>query len=169
MKIIAVLVMQGIPPRDFPQYEVAELFTLSTRLKYTYGVEREALEKRHTELDKKIRNWPRTEHNDPLIASSHQLSTLLKQTTNYEVIVAYNEYCSPSVDEALDLAVRSGADKIVVIPMSMVSVGGQLEVDIAKAIEHAQSWRIGIPITCAWPFDISEVIQLIKKHINRFA
>jgi len=168
MNVIVVIVMQGTPPRDLPQYEVAELFTLHTRLKHIYSSERESLEQRYAELDKKIRNWPRTEHNDPLFATSQQLSVLLKQVTGYEVIVAFNEYCSPSVREAIDLAIKRGADKVVVTTTIMTCVGGQSEIDIAAAIERAQAQHTGIPIVYAWPFEISEVARFLTTHITRF-
>jgi sirohydrochlorin cobaltochelatase len=168
MNVIIVIVMQGTPPRDFPQYEVAELFTLHTRLKYTFTSERESLEQRYAELDKKIRNWPRTEHNDPLFATSQQLSVLLKQVAGYEVIVAFNGYCSPDVNEAIDLAIKKGADKVVVTTTIMTCVGGQSEVDIGAAIGRAQAQHTGVPIVYAWPFDISEVARFLSAHITRF-
>jgi len=157
MNVIVVIVMQGTPPRDLPQY-----------VKHIYSSERESLEQRYAELDKKIRNWPRTEHNDPLFATSQQLSVLLKQVTGYEVIVAFNEYCSPSVREAIDLAIKRGADKVVVTTTIMTCVGGQSEIDIAAAIERAQAQHTGIPIVYAWPFEISEVARFLTTHITRF-
>jgi len=50
-----VLAMHGAPPNDFPQHEMAELFGLHARLEHMAGPERAALERRHAELDVKMR------------------------------------------------------------------------------------------------------------------
>ena len=168
MNIIIVIAMQGTPPRDFPSSEVAELFTLHTQLEHTYNSKPEPLKRRYTELDKKIRNWPRTEHSDPIVATSHNLSVFIKQVTGYEVIVAFSEYISPSVGEALDLAIRKGADKVIVTSTIMACTGADSEMEIAIAIERAQARHIGIPIVYAWPFEISEVTRFLTAHLSRF-
>ena len=168
MNVIIVIAMQGTPPRDFPQDEIAELFTLHTQLEHTYDSKRESLKQRHAKLDKKIRNWPRTEHSDPLVATSQHLSEFIKQVTGHEVIVAFSEYISPSVDEALDLAIKKGADKVVVTSTIMACTGAHSEVDIAAAIERAQARHARIPIVYAWPFEISEVARFLTTHISRF-
>jgi len=165
---IIVIAMQGTPPRGFPQQEVAELFTLQTKLARTYDSERELLKRRCAELDTKIRKWPRTEHDDPIVATSHHLSVMIKQVTGHEVIAAFSEYISPNVDEAIDLAVKMGADKVVVTSTIMACAGTKTEVDIAVALEQAQVENTGIQVVYAWPYEISEVARFLTSHLARF-
>ena len=70
MKTIIVLAMHGVPPNDFPERETAELFSLQTRAKGASGVEQLALERRHQELEAKMRAWTRTAQNDPFYTAS---------------------------------------------------------------------------------------------------
>jgi sirohydrochlorin cobaltochelatase len=104
MKAIIVLVMHGVPPNDFPERETAELFSLNARVGGAAGVDRETLERRRLELDAKMRAWPRTAQNDPFFAGSQELGAHLSEATGCEVIVGFNEFCAPSLDDALSQA-----------------------------------------------------------------
>jgi hypothetical protein len=53
MKTILVLAMHGVPPNNFPECEMAELFSLHSRVKGVAGQERATLERRLIELDAK--------------------------------------------------------------------------------------------------------------------
>ena len=62
MKTAVVLVMHGVPPKDFPRREISELMGLHARLENPHMPpgEREALAERFGELDQKVRSWPRS-------------------------------------------------------------------------------------------------------------
>jgi len=168
MKVVIVLAMHGVPPNDFPQHEMAELFGLHARLEHAPEAERAALERRHAELDAKMRAWPRTPQNDPFYAGSHDLASHLSQATGCEVIVGFNEFCAPCLDDAPDQAVARAAEKVIVITPMMTRGGEHSEADIPAAIRRAQERHPDIPILYAWPFEVSEVARFLAAQIDRF-
>jgi sirohydrochlorin cobaltochelatase len=168
MKAIIVLVMHGVPPNDFPERETTELFSLNARVGGAAGVERAALERRRLELDVKMRAWPRTAQNDPFYASSQELGAHLSEETGFEVIVGFNEFCAPSLDDALSHAIARGAEKVIVVTPMMTRGGEHAEVEIPAAIQTAQAQHPEIPITYAWPFRVSEVASFLAAQIAPF-
>ena len=160
--------MHGIPPNDFPKDKAAEFFSLRSRLEHIIGEERVVLEHRFTEIDKRMRNWPRTLQNDPFHAASLELARHLSQATSHEVIVGFNEFCAPDLDQALEQAVVRGANKVIVITTMMTRGGGHSEINITDAISRIQNWHPDIPIINAWPFEISEVAQFLANQISHF-
>ena len=168
MKAIIVLVMHGVPPNNFPEREMAELFSLHARVKGVAGVERVALERRYLELDAKMRAWPRTAQNDPFYAGSQEIVGHLSEATGCEVIVGFNEFCAPSLHDALSRAIARGADKVIVVTPMMTRGGEHAEVDIPAAVKNAQARHPEIPIIYAWPFRVSEVASFLATQIAGF-
>jgi sirohydrochlorin cobaltochelatase len=165
MKAIIVLVMHGVPPNNFPEHDAAELFGLQARLKRATGAERVALERRRLELDAKMREWPRTAQNDPFYAGSQELAAHVSRATGCEVIVGFNEFCAPSLDDALNKAIARGAEKVIVITPMMTRGGEHSEVDIPAAVQTAQAQHPEIPIIYLWPFKVSEVANFLAAQI----
>lgn len=158
--------MHGVPPNDFPKNEMMELLGLHTRIEHSHGTDKSALV-RYNELDAKMRNWHRTPQNDPFYFASLELANYLSQSTKSEVIVGFNEFCAPSLDEALDQAVTRGAEKIIVITPMMTRGGEHSEKDIPAAIARAQERFPKIKIIYAWPFQTSEVAQFLANQIAK--
>jgi sirohydrochlorin cobaltochelatase len=169
MMTIIVLAMHGAPPNDFPQREMAEMFGLHARLEHADGLERATLERRHVELDAKMRSWPRSAQNDPFYVGSQELAKHLNSTTGYDVIVGFNEFCAPSLDDAFDQAATRAIEKIIVITPMVTRGGEHAEVDILSAVRRAQDRYPRIPILYAWPFETSAVAQFLAAQIDRFA
>ena len=105
MSIAVVLVMHGVPPRDFPRAEMMELFGLHHRQVHASESEREALQKRHDQLKEKMRKWPRTSDNDPFYAASIEMAQKLEEILGEKVLVGFNEFCAPKIEEAIGEAV----------------------------------------------------------------
>ena len=168
MKTVVVLAMHGAPPNDFPQRETAELFGLHARLEaaHTAGTERDTLERRYAELDARMRAWPRTERNDPFWAGSQELAEHLRQAAGRDVIVGYNEFCAPTLDNALDQAAAQGDRVIVVTPM-MTRGGEHSQVEIPAAIQRARERHPEIEILYAWPLDIVAIAQFLAAQVTR--
>ena len=168
MKTIVVLAMHGAPPNDFPQRETAELFGLHARLEagHVAGPERDALERRYTELDARMRAWPRTAQNDPFWAGSQELAEHLRKAAGYEVIVGYNEFCAPTLDDALDQAAAQGNRVIVVTPM-MTRGGEHSEVEIPATVQRARERHLEIEIIYAWPLDVAAIAQFLAAQMTR--
>jgi protoheme ferro-lyase len=74
----------------------------------------------------------------PLYAASQRLAAQLGQATGYEVIVGFNEFCTPDLDEALDQAAARGTDRVVVATPIMTTSGEHAEADISDAVAHAR-------------------------------
>jgi sirohydrochlorin cobaltochelatase len=167
MQQVVVLAMHGAPPNDFPRAEIAELVGLHSRLEQVEGPRREALARRHDELDAMIRAWPRSPRNDPFWAASMEMADHLSQATGLEVIVGFNEFCAPSLDEALDRAASRRVQAITVITPMMTRGGVHAEVDIPDAIRRARERHPGQTIRYAWPFEISDVARFLAAQIDR--
>src|SRR3989304_8570727 len=95
-----VLAMPGVPPRDFPPAEMAEFFRLHAKIGHR-GLGDEASRARYAELEQRLRGWPRTPANDPFHDASLALGAALERGTAMKVVVAFNEFCDPDVDEGL--------------------------------------------------------------------
>ena len=168
MKTIIVLAMHGAPPNDFPKNEIGELFGLHARLESSSGPERATLERRHEELEAKMRIWPRSIQNDPFHAGSLELAGRLRLATELEVITGFNEFCAPTLDDAFDLAIKQGAERVVVITPMMTRGGEHSETDIPKAIKRTQELHPNIEIVFAWPFDVTQVAQFLANQAADF-
>ncbi len=164
-----VLAMHGAPPSDFARDELAELFGLHMRIEHQPLSEeqRARLEARHTELDIKVRNWPRTPQNDPFFAASMELAQRLGEAGGSRVVVGFNEFCSPTLDEALHEAATLGAQRVVVVTAMMTRGGEHSERDIPAAIERARARHPGVEFLYAWPFDAADVAGFLAGQIER--
>ena len=169
MQQVLVLAMHGAPPNDFPRAEVAELVGLHSRLEQVAGPQREALARRHDELDAIMRAWPRTPRNDPFWAASMEMADHLSRATGFEVIVGFNEFCAPDLDEALDQAASRHMQTITVITPMMTRGGEHAEVDIPGAIRRAQERHPGQTIRYVWPFEMDDVARFLAAQIGRLS
>jgi len=167
MKTIIVLAMHGTPPKDFPREEFAEFFRLHSQV--GKGATSSPIQERYDFLDNKMRNWPRNERNDPFHAASQELAAQLSKVSGLEVILGYNEFCAPGLDEALQYAVNENADKIIVATPMMTRGGEHAEKDIPAKIKDFSKRYPKVAITYAWPFDTVQVAGFLSEHIFRFA
>jgi len=127
---------------------------------------RAALQRRYRKLDAKIRAWPRTVKNDPFWAGSQELAEHLRTATGSEVIVGFNEFCAPTLDDALDQAARQ-SDKVFVITPMMTRGGEHSEVEIPDSVKRAQERHPNVAFKYAWPLDISAIARFLAEQIAR--
>jgi sirohydrochlorin cobaltochelatase len=167
MKAIILLVMHGVPPKDFPREELAEFFRLHSQV--GKGTKRAPVQDRYDFLDNKMSSWPRNEQNDPFHAASQELATLLSEVSGLEVIVGYNEFCAPSLDEALQSVINKNADKIILATPMMTRGGEHAEKDIPAKIKEFRERYPKIEIVYAWPFNTLQVARFLSEHISQFA
>ena len=179
MTEMIVLVMHGAPPKDFPPLETREYFTLHGILgeEHAHGhghsphaedAEHIENEQRFAKLDERMRNWPRNAGNDPFFAGSETLANELARTTGLEIILAFNEFCAPSMEGALDLAVSKGAERIFAITPMMTSGGGHSEEDIPSALAVARERHSSVEFIYSWPYPPEKVAQFLAAQIARF-
>lgn len=168
MNAAIILAMHGAPPLDFPRAEFAEFMRLHARSGHREVEGETAPRLRFQELEAKMRAWPRTIQNDPFYAGSQELARHLRQETGLEVILGFNEFCAPTLDEAFDLAVRRGADKIIVVTPMMTRGGEHSAVDIPAAIRRAQQRHPAKKFIYAWPFASEDIARFLAAQAARF-
>jgi len=167
MERIIVLAMHGVPPRDFPSDELAEMMSLHARLGHAPENQKAVLGERHHALETRMRDWPRNEWNDPYFAASNVLAAELAKATGDEVVVGFNEFCAPSLDEALDRAAARAPEQVLVITPMMTQGGEHSEKDIPAAIERARTRHPGLSIRYVWPFPVTAIARFLAEQATR--
>ena len=168
MKTVIILAMHGMPPNDFPQKETLDYFMLDSRLENMPGPPPPNMQQQFEELDSKMRNWPRTHENDLYSYTSNELAAVLSSETGHRVVVGFNEFCSPSLDEAFEEAIKQDPDKIIVITPMMTQGGGHSEKDIPEAIERAKKKNPNIKFSFVWPFNNSKIATFLAEQIKEY-
>ena len=168
MKRVIVLAMHGAPPLDFPPGELREFFGLHAQMDHAGSPQRAGLAERYAELERKLRSWPRTEENDPFYAGARALANALQRAAGCSVILGFNEFCAPSLDEALDQAAAEGAELVVVITPMMTRGGEHSEHEIPRAVEQAARRNPGVTYRYAWPLELEAVAELLAGQARRF-
>jgi sirohydrochlorin cobaltochelatase len=163
-----VLAMHGMPAKDFPEDEVIELVKLHRIMDKAGNHAPSDMRHRYTQLDHKIRNWKRTPENDPFWASSIALAEEMQAATGFDVIVGFNEFCGPSLENAIDAAASAGATKVIVVTPMMTPGGEHSEEDIPEAISSAKSRYEGVEFIYAWPFPTTDVVSFLASQIRKF-
>ena len=171
-KIGVVLVGHGVPALDCPPRLVGELMALQWGdggHGHGSGNSGPAAQ-RSAQLDAQIRNWPRRPDNDPYKEGLERLARSLRPLLGTELFaIGYNEFCSPSVPEAIEGVIRQGATRVLVIPSMLTPGGLHSEIDIPKAIERTRERFPQVDIRYIWPFDLKEVASLLASHLQRHA
>jgi sirohydrochlorin cobaltochelatase len=167
-KAVIVLAMHGAPPLDFPREEMTEFMSLYARLGHSPGPDADAQRKRYRELEAMMRAWPRTGQNDPFYAGSQDLAKQLRGESRFEVIIGFNEFCAPNLDDALERAAVRKAEKIIVITPMMTRGGEHSALDIPEAIRRAQQKFPTQKILYAWPFPTEDIARFLSSQITRF-
>ena len=160
--------MHGAPPNDYPKQELGEFFNLRSRLEHGRNGDTGAIQARLAELERKIREWPRTAQNDPYHSAAYDLARHLQLAFGSPVVVGFNEFCAPTLDEALDQAAMEAAERIVVITPMMTRGGGHSEKEIPAAVQRAKERHPNMQILYAWPFDTADIASFLLTQIRSF-
>ncbi len=161
-----VLVGHGGIPKDCPQ-------ELVTRLKQLEAQRRAAKTPptpEEIELDTKIRRWPRTTATDPYQSGLEAVAVQLRaQLAGILFAVAYNEFCAPTLQEAVEELIEKGATHITVTTTMFTPGGSHSELEIPEILHHLRTRHPGIELRYAWPFDLSMVAKLLQEQVARFS
>ena len=168
-RLAVVLIGHGAPATDCPPQLVGELMSLEWRAaSAAHGPHH--LEGRAKELDAEIRNWPRHAGNDPYQAGLERLAEALRPLLPTDLFaVGYNEFCRPSIAEAVGCVIRRGASRILVIPSMLTPGGVHSEQDIPQALDALRRTYPQLAIEYLWPFDLRQVAALLASHLRRAA
>jgi sirohydrochlorin cobaltochelatase len=158
-----VLVGHGSVPRDFPRGELQRLKSLEGERR-ARGTEPSDEERA---LERKIRTWPRTPATDPYQAGLEAVAATLRPKLGAaRLVVAYNEFCAPSLDEAVTDLVAAGARRITVVPSMLTPGGVHSEIEIPETLAALRTRVPGLELRYAWPFDADAVADLLALQIN---
>ncbi len=166
---VIVLAMHGAPPRDFPERELAEFMGLHARVEHA---DRSAVPPpmlaRAEELERRVKEWPRTPENDPFWAASRELARQLAAATGRRVLVGFNEFCAPDLETVLHEAADASPGRVVVVTPMLTQGGGHAEVDIPAAIARAQAAHPAVAFVYAWPYDVTRVAQFMARQVEEY-
>jgi sirohydrochlorin cobaltochelatase len=145
-----LLVGHGAVPKDAPRELVTELKQLEKARRGTP----EPPSAREVELDRTLREWPRNERNDPYRAGLLRAAEALRaRVAPVEVEVAFNEFCAPSIRDAVDRLVADRVKRIRVISAMVTPGGNHSEVDIPEELAAARKRHPSVAIDYLWPVD----------------
>lgn len=161
-----ILVGHGGIPKDYPHELVQKLKRLEAKRRAS-GDPPSAEE---LELGADIRNWPRKPENDPyktgLEALGQQLKTRLK---GVYFGLAYNEFCGPTLEEAIRAMVVSGVLEVTVVSSMFTPGGSHSEIEIPEIIERMKKEHPHVTLQYAWPFNLGMVAAMLVDHLSHYS
>jgi len=161
-----VLVGHGGIPKDCPQDFVTRL----KRLEAQRRAAKQPPSQEELELDHKIRHWPRTALTDPYQSGLQAVAARLAPHLKGVLFgLAYNEFCAPTLEEAVEDLVEKGATEITVTTTMFTPGGSHSEVEIPEILEHLRPTYPNVALRYAWPFDLELVATTLATQIQRFS
>jgi sirohydrochlorin cobaltochelatase len=83
--------------------------------------------------------------------------------------LAYNEFCAPSLEEAVEHLIEQGATEITVATTMLTPGGSHSEIEIPDILERLRPKHPGVALRYAWPFDLELVANTLAEQIRRFS
>ena len=160
-----VLVGHGGLPSDCPQDVVSRLkrLEMDRRRRGVPASEEE------NELDRKVRDWPRTPESDPYKVGLEKLAThLADKMPDTKIVAAYNEFCAPSIEDAVDNLVASGVKSISLISSMFTPGGSHSDKEIPEDVAELRKKYPDVNFQYAWPFDLNKIAELMAGHLEDF-
>lgn len=165
-KTTIVIAAHGVPAVDYPGWRVGLLMALEfAPMASRIGLLRSWQEA----LDRHVRDWPRTPESDPYKAAVDELAADLSARTGWPVIAGYNEFCAPTIGQAIDQAVAEGAGRVVVLPTMLVRGNEHTELEIRETVVWAGERHPSVDIRYAWPFDQEHLVGLLAHQVSHHA
>lgn len=161
-----VLVGHGGVPKDCPQELVTKLKKLESQRRLAHLPPSQE----EIDLDAKIRRWPRTPTTDPYRSGLEAVAAQLQPQLNGALFaLAYNEFCTPALQEAVEGLIKQGATHITVITTMLTPGGSHAEIEIPEILGQMRRQHPLIELRYAWPFDLSMVAKMLKEQVSRFS
>jgi sirohydrochlorin cobaltochelatase len=82
--------------------------------------------------------------------------------------VAYNEFCGPTLQEAVEDLIKQGAQSITVVSTMFTPGGSHSEYEIPEEMEELRHKHPRVTLKYAWPYNLSHVSKMLMEHIARF-
>jgi len=161
-----VLVGHGGIPKDCPQ----ELVTKLKRLEAQRRAAKQPRSPEEIELDTKIRRWPRTAASDPYRDGLEVVAAQLRPQLGGVLFgIAFNEFCAPTLEEAVAELIQKGATQIIVTTTMFTPGGSHSEIEIPEILSHLRERYPDVTIRYAWPFDLDLVARTLAEQVQRFS
>ena len=164
-KEAVVLIGHGGTASDTPKAMVGEL----KRLEGERQARRETkMSAREAELDKVVREWPRTPQTDAYKYGVEEIArALAPKLGGRRLVTAYNEFCAPSGEDAIESLVKDGFDRISLISTMFTRGGIHAEWEIPGIVTEAKKKQPGAVIDYAWPFDAEFLADFLAAQLAR--
>lgn len=164
-KEAVLLVGHGAPATDTPREYIEELKRLESQRVARHV---SAMSEREAELDRLVREWPRTQRNDAYKWGLEEIADKLRPMLKGKYLVlAYNEFCFPSVEQEIRALIGEGYNHITLISTMFTRGGIHSEYEIPQIIEAARRKYPYVTIEFAWPYDIDLVGQFLAAQLKR--
>ncbi len=159
-----VLVGHGGVPTDCPHDLVSKLKRLEAqRRKLGHPMTQEEIE-----ADHQIRHWPRTSKTDPYCAGIEALASALKpHLQGARLSIAYNEFCTPTIEEAITVLIQEGTTHISIVPSMLTPGGSHSEIEIPEILDGVRALYPNATIEYVWPFNLKLLAELLATHIKQ--
>jgi sirohydrochlorin cobaltochelatase len=158
-----LLVGHGGVPKDLPRSWLSELRRLVGERRARGSTEPAP---RELELDRMIREHPRTAATDPYQAGIEAIAAELRpKLEGCRLAIAYNEFCAPSIAQAVRQLAEEGVRHVTVVPTMITPGGSHSEIDIPKALAALRA-ELELTIDYAWPFDVRGVAAFLAAHVS---
>ncbi|MBX3026151.1 CbiX/SirB N-terminal domain-containing protein [bacterium] len=159
-----ILVGHGGLPKDCPRELVRELRALAADRAARGGPPSAA----EQALDRRIRAWPRTAATDPYQAGLEGLAAALRRRLGgTRLVVAYNEFCAPSLEDAVAALLADGVEEITVVPSMLTPGGSHSEIDIPDSLDRLRARHPALRLRYAWPVEVALLADMLATHLAR--
>jgi sirohydrochlorin cobaltochelatase len=165
-KKAVILVGHGGLPSDMPS-EMVEKFMRVHKGRIKAGG---PITKHERELDAVIRKWERTPENDPYKTGLESLASHMEPMLEGHLLkTAYNEFCYPAIEDAVDELAKENVSKIIIITTMITRGGSHSEKEIPEELQTLCSKHPNIDIQYAWPFSMDAFALFLTAHIKEFS
>ena len=164
-KKAVILVGHGGLPSDIPSEVVEKIMRVHKgRIKSGGPITQQEIE-----LDTTIRKWERTPQNDPYKTGLESLASHMEpMLEGYILKTAYNEFCYPGIEDAVDELSKESVTKIVLVTTMITRGGSHSENEIPEELQALSLKHPNIEIQYAWPFSMDAFALFLTDHIKTF-
>lgn len=83
--------------------------------------------------------------------------------------MAYNEFCTPTLEEAVEDLVKQGVTSITVLTTMFTPGGSHSEVEIPEILDHLRPLYPAVELRYAWPFDLQLIAKTLSEQLRRWS
>lgn len=164
-KKAVILVGHGGLPRDIPS-EIVEKFMRVHKTRIKAGG---SITEQEVELDTTIRKWQRTPESDPYKSGLESLASHMEpMLKGYVLKTAYNEFCYPAIEDAVNELVKENVSEIVIVTTMITRGGSHSENEIPEELDALCLKYSDIEFKYAWPFSMDAFALFLTDHMKNF-